>query len=145
MVSLTIPIFNEREAILPLFEKVLVVMRALGRPWELIFVNDGSLDGSDVILDQLAGAHPEVKVVHFRRNFGQTAALMAGFDFASGEVVIPMDGDGQNDPADIPRMLAKLDNSRIEAVFQRGLHEYIEDFITENNRLGHTITEQYLQ
>ena len=80
-----------------------------GLPWEIIFVNDGSVDGSAGILDRLAAENPRVKVVHFRRNFGQTAAMMAGFDFASGEIIIPMDGDGQNDPADIPRMLAKLD------------------------------------
>ena len=57
----------------------------------------------------MATLHSEVKVVHFRRNFGQTAAMMAGFDFASGDVIIPMDGDGQNDPEDIPRMLAKIE------------------------------------
>jgi glycosyltransferase involved in cell wall biosynthesis len=95
--------------LLPLFEKVHKVMSARGKPWEVIFVNDGSSDGSKETLDQLAADHPEVKVVHFRRNFGQTAAMMAGFDFASGAVIIPMDGDGQNDPADIPRMLEKLD------------------------------------
>jgi glycosyltransferase involved in cell wall biosynthesis len=109
MVSLTIPIYNERESILPLFAKIRPVMERLGRSWELIYVNDGSQDGSDAVLDDLARHHPEVKVVHFRRNFGQTAAMMAGFDFASGEVIIPMDGDGQNDPEDIPRMLAKLE------------------------------------
>ncbi len=109
MISLTVPVYNEREALEPVFEKVRVVMTAQPRPWEIVFVNDGSTDGSGEILDRLAAAHPEVKVVHFRRNFGQTAAMMAGFDFASGSVVIPMDGDGQNDPADIPRMLEKLE------------------------------------
>lgn len=79
-----------------------------GKPWEIIFVDDGSTDGSAAVLDDLASAHREVKVVHFRRNYGQTAAMMAGFDFAIGDVIIPMDGDGQNDPADIPRMLDKL-------------------------------------
>ena len=84
-------------------------MNCHGTPWEIIFVNDGSLDRSEEILDRLATLHSEVKVVHFRRNFGQTAAMMAGFDFASGDVIIPMDGDGQNDPEDIPRMLAKIE------------------------------------
>ena len=109
MISLTIPVYNEQDAIVPLFEKVCGVMRKRGGPWEIIFVNDGSHDESSAILDRLADEHPEVKVVHFRRNFGQTAAMMAGFDFASGHTIIPMDGDGQNDPEDIPRMLAKLD------------------------------------
>lgn len=109
MISLSVPVFNEQDSILPLFEKVRKVMDNHGVPWEIIFVNDGSLDGSAEILDGLASEYPQVKVVHFRRNFGQTAAMMAGFDFASGDIIIPMDGDGQNDPEDIPRMLAKLD------------------------------------
>lgn len=109
MISLTIPVYNEQDALLPLFEKVRNVMQRRGEPWEIIFVNDGSVDGSAETLDRLAAEHPEAKVVHFRRNFGQTAAMMAGFDYASGHTIIPMDGDGQNDPEDIPRMLAKLD------------------------------------
>lgn len=109
MISLTVPVYNERGAIEALFEKVHAVMTRYGKPWEIIFVNDGSHDGSGEVLNQLAAKHPEVRVVHFRRNFGQTAAMMAGFDYAQGEVIIPMDGDGQNDPADIPNMLEKLD------------------------------------
>jgi glycosyltransferase involved in cell wall biosynthesis len=109
-ISLTVPVYNEREALTPLFEKVQRVMRAqYGNDWEIIFVNDGSHDGSEKLLDDLASKNPEVKVVHFRRNFGQTAAMMAGFDFAQGETIIPLDGDGQNDPEDIPRIVAKLD------------------------------------
>ncbi len=109
MISLTVPVYNEREALLPLFTKVSEVMTSRGMPWEVIFVNDGSTDGSAETLNSLAEENPEVKVIHFRRNFGQTAAMMAGFDFAEGDVIIPMDGDGQNDPADIPRMLEKLE------------------------------------
>jgi glycosyltransferase involved in cell wall biosynthesis len=109
MISLTVPVYNEREALLPLFEKVARVMRARGKPWEIIFVNDGSHDGSEEVLNKIASTNDEVRVVHFRRNFGQTAAMMAGFDFAQGDVIIPMDGDGQNDPEDIPKMLDKLD------------------------------------
>ncbi|HRJ71270.1 MAG TPA: glycosyltransferase family 2 protein [Terrimicrobiaceae bacterium] len=109
MISLTVPVYNERGAIEALFEKVHAVMTRHGKPWEIIFVNDGSHDGSGDVLNQLAARHPEVRVVHFRRNFGQTAAMMAGFDYAQGEVIIPMDGDGQNDPADIPNMLEKLE------------------------------------
>jgi len=110
MISLTVPVYNEREALGPLFEKVQAVMhRDFPGNWEIIFVNDGSHDGSAELLDGLAAKNPEVKVVHFRRNFGQTAAMMAGFDFACGDIIIPLDGDGQNDPKDIPRIVAKLD------------------------------------
>jgi glycosyltransferase involved in cell wall biosynthesis len=110
MISLTVPVYNEREALGPLFEKVQAVMhRDFPGNWEIIFVNDGSHDGSAELLDALAAKNPEVKVVHFRRNFGQTAAMMAGFDFACGDIIIPLDGDGQNDPQDIPRIVAKLD------------------------------------
>jgi glycosyltransferase involved in cell wall biosynthesis len=110
MISLTVPVYNEREALGPLFEKVQAVMhRDFPGKWEIIFVNDGSHDGSAELLDGLAAKNPEVKVVHFRRNFGQTAAMMAGFDFACGDIIIPLDGDGQNDPQDIPRIVAKLD------------------------------------
>ena len=108
MISLTVPIYNEEGSIEELFERVRTVMNRHGEPWEVIFINDGSLDRSEEILNKLATAHREVKVIHFRRNFGQTAAMMAGFDFATGDIIVPMDGDGQNDPEDIPRMLAKL-------------------------------------
>jgi glycosyltransferase involved in cell wall biosynthesis len=109
MISITIPVYNEREAIGPLFTKIREVMDRIGKPYEVIFVNDGSADGSAELLNEMAAASPQMKVIHFRRNFGQTAAMMAGFDYASGEVIIPMDGDYQNDPEDIPRMLAKLE------------------------------------
>lgn len=109
MISITIPIYNEHGAIEALFSKIKEVMDRLGRSYEVIFVNDGSTDGSATMLDRLALSNPEAKVVHFRRNFGQTAAMMAGFDHATGDVIIPMDGDYQNDPEDIPKMLAKLD------------------------------------
>lgn len=103
-----VPVFNEVEAIGPLYEATKRVMDDLGRPWEMIFVNDGSTDGSDRKLDEIAASATNVRVLHFRRNFGQTAAMMAGFDHARGEVIIPMDGDFQNDPSDIPRMLEKI-------------------------------------
>ena len=109
LVSITVPVYNEADAVVGLYESTRRVMEQLGRPWEIIFVNDGSTDGSDDKLDEIADRDPHVRVVHFRRNFGQTAAMMAGFDHANGEVIIPMDGDAQNDPADIPRMLEKID------------------------------------
>ena len=109
MISVTVPVFNEVDSILPLHARVSAVLAGIGRPWEMIFVNDGSTDGSTAILDKLAEMDPNVKVVHLRRNYGQTAAMMAGIDYASGDIIIPMDGDLQNDPADIPNLLAKLD------------------------------------
>jgi glycosyltransferase involved in cell wall biosynthesis len=109
VISVTVPIYNELESIVPLHQRVALVLKSLGRPWELILVNDGSTDGSAAVLDQLAAADPNVKVIHLRRNFGQTAAMMAGIDYARGNIIIPMDGDLQNDPMDIPRLLAKLD------------------------------------
>lgn len=108
MLSITIPVYNEAGSIGLLYEKVRTAMEKQPEPWELVLVNDGSSDGSDEMLDQIAAKDNRVKVVHFRRNFGQTAAMMAGFDFSSGEVIIPMDGDLQNDPEDIPVLLAKL-------------------------------------
>ena len=109
MLSIAIPIYNEAGSIGLLYDKVRSAMEKQDRKWELILINDGSTDGSDELLDELATKDDRVKVVHFRRNFGQTAAMMAGFDFAQGEVIIPMDGDLQNDPEDIPLLLEKID------------------------------------
>lgn len=109
MLSVTIPICNEAGNLPKLYDKVQQALDKIGQPWELILVNDGSSDGSDEILDGLAEKDERVKVIHFRRNFGQTAAMMAGFDFAKGDIIIPLDGDLQNDPGDIPLLLAKLE------------------------------------
>lgn len=109
MISIIIPIFNEEENLPILYQKVSDSMKAIGREWEIVLINDGSSDNSTSILNTLADNDEQVKVVHFRRNFGQTAAMMAGVDFASGDIIIPMDGDLQNDPSDIPKLLAKLD------------------------------------
>lgn len=109
MISIIIPIFNEEENLPILHQKVSEAMELVGREWELILINDGSSDNSAAVLDELADTDTHVKVVHFRRNFGQTAAMMAGVDFATGDIIIPMDGDLQNDPSDIPKLLEKLD------------------------------------
>ena len=109
MISILVPVYNERESLPPLAEALTRVLERVGRTWEVVLVNDGSSDGSDRILDEMAARDPRFKVVHFRRNSGQTAAMMAGIDFAAGEVLIPIDADLQNDPEDIPRLLEKLD------------------------------------
>jgi len=108
-ISVVIPILNERENIEPLREQLMPVLVGLGGEFEIVFVNDGSGDGSDEVLDRLAGRDSRVKVIHLRRNYGQTAALMAGIDNSSGDVIITMDGDLQNNPADIPRLIAKME------------------------------------
>lgn len=107
--SITVPVFNEVESVAILHRRVREVLEPLGCSWELVFVNDGSTDGSAAELDRIAVADERVKVVHLRRNSGQTAAMMAGFDYARGDIIIPMDGDLQNDPGDIPRFLEKLE------------------------------------
>ena len=108
-VSITIPVYNEEGNLQQLHQEITAAMEAINRPCEVIYVNDGSRDRSAAILDQLSEGDDRVKVLHFKRNFGQTAAMMAGFDHASGDIIVPMDGDLQNDPADIPRLLEKLD------------------------------------
>ena len=107
--SIIIPVFNEQDNVLPLHQKLTTVLNALGQPYEIIVVDDGSTDGTRARLKEVAQSDNKVKVIHLRRNFGQTAAMMAGIDAASGDILIPMDGDLQNDPADIPKLLAKLE------------------------------------
>lgn len=109
MISITIPVFNEAKNLNELYAEIDQVMIDLGRPYEIIFVNDGSTDGSKSILRDIAKGDPHVKVINFQRNFGQTAAMMAGFDHARGAIIVPMDGDLQNDPRDIPKLLDRLD------------------------------------
>jgi len=107
--SIVVPIFNEEENVSALHREVVAALEKYEIAYELILVDDGSTDGSLRLLREIAAEDPRVKVISFRRNFGQTAAMAAGFDAASGMVVIPMDGDLQNDPADIPKLLAKID------------------------------------
>jgi len=129
--SILIPIFNEQENIPLLIEKVFAVLRSLPYTFEVLAVDDGSQDASFSELEKATSLHPELKVVRFRRNYGQTAAMMAGIDFSRGEVLVSLDADLQNDPKDIPALLAKLDDgydvvsgwrkSRQDARFRRTL------------------------
>ncbi len=108
--SVVIPVYNEKENVGELYERLQGVMESLGRDYEIIFVDDGSTDGSSEILDEIASRKgSRVTVVHFRRNFGQTAALDAGFRQSRGKVIITLDADLQNDPSDIPMLLEKLE------------------------------------
>lgn len=108
LVSVVVPVMNEEENVLPMVE---AVQRALGEatPWELVFVDDGSTDGTVAAINQCGRHDGRIRLIQLARNYGQTAALQAGFDHAHGGVVVSMDGDMQNDPADIPLLLAKLD------------------------------------
>ena len=108
-ISVIVPVFNEAENLLLLYKNVIQVLDKIGDSSEIIYINDGSTDGSREIIDSIAQNDPRVKIVHFRRNFGQTAAMMAGFDYAAGNIIIPLDADLQNDPEDIPRLIAKLE------------------------------------
>ncbi len=107
--SVVIPVFNEVENIRLLYDALQAVLSKLGRDYEIVFVDDGSNDGSDRELRALADADAQVKIVEFRSNFGQTAAMSAGIRAATGDVIVTMDADLQNDPTDIPMMLAKID------------------------------------
>jgi glycosyltransferase involved in cell wall biosynthesis len=109
MISVVIPIYNERDNIFLLYEKLAAELPLLKREFEVILVNDGSHDGSEELLAEVSGKDARFKVVNLRRNFGQTAAMMAGIDYAQGNIIVPMDGDLQNDPVDVKRLIEKLD------------------------------------
>ncbi|HEX2852218.1 MAG TPA: glycosyltransferase family 2 protein [Opitutaceae bacterium] len=109
MISVVIPLHNEEENVPLLAAKLTPALAALGREYEVIFINDGSHDGTAARLHEICRADSRLKAVHFRRNAGQTAAMQAGFSHAQGDVIVAMDGDLQNDPADIGKVITKLD------------------------------------
>ena len=108
-ISVVIPVLNEQENVPLLHEKLSAVMKGMDRDYEVIYIDDGSSDDTLKKLEALSEQDPHIKVLSFSRNFGQTAALSAGIDFAKGKIIIPMDGDLQNDPEDIPRLLRKME------------------------------------
>ena len=110
MISVVIPAYNEEENIPVLYEKLKRVLDSMGEDYEILFVDDGSYDRTPEILKELAQKDGRVKVIRFRRNYGQTAAMYAGFEHARGDVIVTMDADLQNDPEDIPKLLQKLEN-----------------------------------
>jgi len=108
--SVVIPVYNEEENIRLLHNSIREALIDLDKPWEVVYIDDGSSDDSLSILESIAAENPETTtVIAFRRNFGQTAAIAAGIDFAHGEIIVLMDADMQNDPADIPLLLHKID------------------------------------
>jgi glycosyltransferase involved in cell wall biosynthesis len=109
VISIVIPLHNEERSIALLYDELLAALEPLGQEWEAVFVDDGSVDGSFAALTRLHDANENVRVVRLRRNFGKAAALAAGFGQARGEIVVTIDADLQDDPAEIPRLLVKLD------------------------------------
>ena len=109
MLSIVIPIHNEEPAILPLYDRLTTVLYKMRRPYEILFIDDASTDRSFDLLANLVETDHHLKVIRLRRNFGQTAALAAGFDEAQGDIVVSLDGDLQHDPEDIPLLLEKID------------------------------------
>ena len=107
--SVVIPVLNEVENIPQLYDEILHVLEAMAKPFEILFIDDGSTDDSLAILEEIQKKDDRVVVISFRRNFGQTAALSAGFDHARGDIIVSMDADLQNDPGDIPKLLEKLE------------------------------------
>lgn len=108
-VSAVVPVYNEVDSLREMHRQLIDGLRRTGRPWEIIYVDDGSRDGSDRTLDELAATDPRVGVIHFRRNFGKSPALAAGFERVRGDVVVTLDADLQDDPAMIPEFIARLD------------------------------------
>jgi glycosyltransferase involved in cell wall biosynthesis len=107
--SIVVPLYNEEDSLQPLLERSLTVLRPLGRSFELVLVDDGSSDATPELLRRLVVTTPELVVVLLRKNYGQTAAMAAGFDASRGALIITLDGDLQNDPADIPMLLERLE------------------------------------
>lgn len=114
--SVVIPVFNEQDNISPLYSEIIEVLENLNLVYEIIFVDDGSTDDSFTTLSQLHAKNPRVKVIQFRRNFGQTAAFAAGFDAAQCSLILTLDADGQNDPNDIPQLLTVMNDGDYDFV-----------------------------
>jgi glycosyltransferase involved in cell wall biosynthesis len=109
VLSVVVPVYNEERSVELLYDEIAAALDPLDHEWEAVFVDDGSTDGSFAALTRLHSRAPNVRVVRLRRNFGKAAALAAGFAQASGDVIATLDADGQDDPAELPRLLAKLD------------------------------------
>lgn len=114
--SVVLPVYNEAESLPKLIPELSAVLRGMDRPYEIVAVDDGSSDESVAVLRRLQTDEPRLRIVQFRRNFGQTAAFAAGFDYSRGGVIVTMDADGQNDPADIPRLLEVLEEGDYDLV-----------------------------
>ena len=108
-ISIVVPLYNERDSLRPLVDRILDAMAGFSKAYEIVFIDDGSTDGSGKVLEEIQAGHEQVKVIQFRRNFGKAAAYSAAFTHVSGDIVITMDADLQDDPAEIPGLVSKLD------------------------------------
>ncbi len=133
-VSVIVPVYNEAASLPLLIDAIIAALDPTGLTFEIIAVNDGSADRSAEVLAEMAARETRLKVINFARNFGQTAAMMAGFDHSRGSIIIPIDADLQNDPNDIPRLLAKLDEG-YDVV--SGWRKNRKDDIIKRNFLSH--------
>ena len=144
-VSIVIPFLNESPNLQPLCEELQASLDGTGKSYEVLFIDDGSTDDGVEVLERVRAQMPQIKVVSFRRNFGQTAAMAAGLDYAQGEIVVTLDADRQNDPADIPAMIAKIEEGYDMVCGWR--HKRQDTFITRKlpsmmaNRLISQITD----
>ncbi len=114
--SIVVPLYNEEDNVQRLVESIAAAVKPLKMRWELVAVDDGSRDRTAALLKKLAKEHDELQPVYFRRNYGQTAAMQAGFDHAQGDIIVTIDGDLQNDPNDIPRLLTHLEETGTDVV-----------------------------
>ena len=136
-VSVVIPVFNEAESLRELHRELVAVLDSLGRPWEILYLDDGSRDGSDRVIAELAGDR-RVRGVSFRRNFGKSAALAVGFQHARGALVVTLDADLQDDPAELPRLIEALDGHDLVSGWKRNRRDPITK--TVPSRLFNAVT-----
>jgi len=143
-ISIVVPVYNEEPNLHPLFHRIYPVMQRMGRPFEIIFTDDGSRDRSIEILKELADTHPEVKVIEFNGNFGQHMAILAAFEISTGEIVVTLDADLQNPPEEIPKLVAEIEKGhdvvgsvrqkRQDTLFRRAASRIVN--ITTNKMTG---------
>ena len=127
--SVVLPVYNEVENLVPLHAELSATLIALGRSFEIIYVDDGSRDGSFEVLRRIRDEDPHVRIVRFRRNFGQTAAVACGLERTTGDIVVTLDSDRQNDPKDIGRLVAKLEEGDCDLV-SGWRHDRKDDFVS---------------